>query len=248
MGATIGIFETFLCVHRRAPFWPAHWSRLNRSARRIGIPVDPNLDHQVRKKIHRLGPRFHRARLLVAADGQVDLAIHRYDEHGFNLDWPLSEKLICVQTPLDYPGAWAGHKTTSRLGLEMEFAAARRRGASDAILCGRGDVIHETTRGNIFWMKNGVVYTPDPAIGCLPGIMRQWVIRQLRRWRVTVREGRYTPRDLASADAVLRTNAVVGVRWVESIAGIKKWNHPAPPLVLKLYANLKTLVMNPSTW
>lgn len=240
MTSDIGLIETFLCAGRRAPFWGAHWKRLKMSAGKIGIPLKPHVNPQVISVIRQLGPHPHRVRLLLAPDGTADISIRGYDAPWLESAAPLSEKLICVAAPRDYPGAWAGLKTTARAGLEKAFKSAKSRGASDAILR-RPDILYETTRGNLFWIRDGAVYTPSLALGCLPGVLRAWVIRRLRRWNIPVREGRYRLPALKAADAVMRTNALIGVSHVEEIAGIKKWPSPVHPLVLRLHAELKKL-------
>ncbi len=240
MRCDFGLIETFLCVGRRAPFWDAHWRRLKRSAEKIGIPLKTQVKHQVVAQIRRLGPHPHRVRLLLAPDGTPDISIHGYDAPWLESDEPLSEKLICVVAPRDYPGVWGGLKTTARGGLEKAFESAKSRGASDAILH-RSDILCETTRGNLFWIRDGAVHTPDLKLGCLPGVMRAWVIRRLRRWNIPVREGRYRRSALDAADAVMRTNALISVSRVEEIVGLKKWPAPVHPLVLRLHIELKKL-------
>lgn len=131
-------------------------------------------------------------------------------------------------------------KTTARAGLEKAFAAAVRQGAADAILH-RSGIVYETTRGNLFWIKEGVVYTPDLKLGCLPGVLRGWVIRQLRRWRIPLRTGLFTLDNLEESDAVVRTNALIGVEWVKEISGLKKWRRPVPPLILRLHQTLRAI-------
>lgn len=233
-----GLVETFLCIGRQALFWNEHWRRLSRSAKKMVIPLDSSLNKRVIRRIRRLGPHPHRGRLVLAADGTIDLSFQGYDAGHIFREEPIPEKLICLVAPKDYPGRRAGLKTTPRTGLEAAFAKARRRHAADAILH-RSSVLFETTRGNIFWIKDGVVYTPSLSVGCLPGIMRAWVIARLRRWGVRVREGCYEMEDLKCADAVFRTNALIGARPVREIAGLKKWGGRIHPLARRLHAEFR---------
>ncbi len=89
-------------------------------------------------------------------------------------------------------------------------------------------VVYETTRGNLFWIRNRIVHTPHWKLGCLPGVMRGWVIRQCRQWNIAVREGRNTLADIQDSDAVFRTNALIGVAPIGAIRGLGRWatEHP----------------------
>ena len=126
--------------------------------------------------------------------------------------------------------------------MEKAYAAAKNRGADDAIML-RSGILYETTRGNLFWIKSGVVHTPELNLGCLPGVMRAWVIRQLRRRKIPVREGRYDRSALLCADAVFRTNALIGVSWVREIIGFKKWRGPLHPIAARLQRDLRARIL-----
>jgi branched-subunit amino acid aminotransferase/4-amino-4-deoxychorismate lyase len=74
----------------------------------------------------------------------------------------------------------------------------------DAVLCNEQRHICETSSGNIFWIKDKILYTPTLACGVLEGTMRSTVLR-LSPWRV--QETEVTPAQLARADAVFISNA-----------------------------------------
>lgn len=173
----------------------------------------------------------------------MDLSFRGYTPKWITAPAPVSERLIRLSAPPDYPGRWRGLKTTMRKGLEKAYAAAQRRRAADAILCrgGRGGVVYETTRGNIFWIRDGVVFTPDISLGILPGILRGWVIARLRRRGIRVEEGKFPLSELKRADAVFRTNAIIGVSAVREIAGLKKWPGPPHPQIARLHRQLQLL-------
>ena len=235
----IGLIETFLCAGTRAPFWKNHWRRLRRSARKIELNLKPDLGRSVSAQIRRLKPHVHRARLSVSARGFDHLTFAGYDARWMEAGSAPGERLICLAAPADYPGPWAGMKTTARVELEKLFRVAAERGAADAIFHQSG-ILCETTRGNIFWIKNGVVHTPSLAVGCLPGVMRAWVIRRLRAWKIPVQQGRYERFVLKKTNAVFRTNALIGVSWVNRVDGIGSWRRPHP-LVDRLRRELKVL-------
>jgi branched-subunit amino acid aminotransferase/4-amino-4-deoxychorismate lyase len=88
---------------------------------------------------------------------------------------------------------------------------------------GVDEVIRPNTRGeicegcisNLFFTKNGVIYTPSLQTGCLPGVMRQEVMRHIE-----VREVEWAMADLKSCDEIWLSNALRRLRAVTSIDGL----------------------------
>ncbi|KGA96319.1 4-amino-4-deoxychorismate lyase [Alkalihalobacillus alcalophilus ATCC 27647 = CGMCC 1.3604] len=61
---------------------------------------------------------------------------------------------------------------------------------------------------NLFWVKNGQVYTPSVATGILNGVTRQFVITLLRKANLKVEEGLYQLHELEAADEIFMTNSI----------------------------------------
>lgn len=77
----------------------------------------------------------------------------------------------------------------------MSKHAAEARGCSDALMMDYRGYVAEATGANIFFVKDGVVHTPDP--DCfLAGITRETVIGQLKRRGIEVVERHIMPDEL----------------------------------------------------
>ncbi|MFC6039610.1 aminodeoxychorismate lyase [Paenisporosarcina macmurdoensis] len=74
-------------------------------------------------------------------------------------------------------------------------------------LTGEGHVAEGIT-SNIFWVKDGGLYTPALETGILAGITRDWVIWEAHSLGINVVEGLFTPDKLEAAEEVFVTNAV----------------------------------------
>lgn len=61
---------------------------------------------------------------------------------------------------------------------------------------------------NIFWVKDGVVYTPSLKTGILNGITRQFVCFLLKQKGIEVQEGLFSVEHVYAADEVFMTNSI----------------------------------------
>lgn len=75
--------------------------------------------------------------------------------------------------------------------------AAERAGYDDALMLDSSGAIAETTGANIFFVRDGVLYTPNPHC-FLDGITRQTIIRLAREADVRVVETRIEPDELSN--------------------------------------------------
>ena len=78
----------------------------------------------------------------------------------------------------------------------------------EGIFLNRDGQVAEGIVSNIFWVKDGVVYTPAPSVGILNGVTRQFVIALLERLHIPIKEGAYPLSHLQEADEVFITNSL----------------------------------------
>jgi len=65
---------------------------------------------------------------------------------------------------------------------------------------------------NLFWIKDGDLFTPAPWTGRLDGIMAGQVAEAARRFGIVVREVSVGLDSLQTADAMFLTSSLLGVR------------------------------------
>jgi len=97
---------------------------------------------------------------------------------------------------------------------------------SDAILSGFDEAIMLSSEGhvcegsaeNIFIVRRGVLYTPDPSQNILEGVTRRIVITLAREeLGIEVVERAIDRSELMIADEIFITGSAAGVQWIESI-------------------------------
>ncbi len=85
----------------------------------------------------------------------------------------------------------------------MAQRSAREKGYSAGIMLSSDGYLSEAAVMNLFWTKDGTLFTPSLDCGPLPGITRDCVIRIARDvLGVKVHEGKYRPGALSSADEI----------------------------------------------
>jgi len=82
---------------------------------------------------------------------------------------------------------------------------ANARGFDNCLMCDMLGNVAELASANVFFAKEGIVYTPAPNGTFLAGITRQRTIKLLRDAGVTVIEGTFRYPDFQSADEIFST-------------------------------------------
>ena len=138
-------------------------------------------------------------------------------------DSPLARADFALETnslfsPLSFckgPQAW----------LYVRAARERaQRGLDEIILCDAAGHVAEAGAAAIFWLKNGVLFTPTLASGCVAGVRRAAVLRAARAQGMACREGLFLKEELLTADAVFTANvaAVRAIRCIQAAQGFAR--------------------------
>jgi branched-chain amino acid aminotransferase len=99
----------------------------------------------------------------------------------------------------------------------MGALQAKKMKCNDAIIFNSNLNICDSTIANVFLIKENIIYTPALSEGCVAGVMREFVINELRKNNFNVVEQTVTESDLANADEVFLTNSIYNMRWVSNI-------------------------------
>lgn len=229
-----GVFET-LRVERGLPhLFTPHFERMERSARFWSIPI-PASRELIREAIRREievcpDSDSHRLRLTLGVDPPIDPAAPpagRLFIHAAPLK-PEYRPRIQARMPyrvtlfLDYrlssSDPRASHKTTQYLLHWEALRRARSRGFDEAILLNERGELTEATAFNLFWLKDGILFTPDPSCGGLPGIFAAYVTHLAPFCGLRVEFVRTSSEALLAAEAAVLTNSlgeIIGIREID---------------------------------
>jgi len=93
----------------------------------------------------------------------------------------------------------------------LSWEEAQAREFDEAVMLNERGEIAAATMANIFWVKEGTVYTPALSTGAVAGITRSTVLQLAEKELIPVVEGVYELGDLVEAEEIFLTSANLGV-------------------------------------
>ncbi|OYX28104.1 MAG: aminodeoxychorismate lyase [Hydrogenophilales bacterium 32-62-9] len=108
----------------------------------------------------------------------------------------------------------AGAKHLNRLENVLARAEWNEPDIFEGLLCDDQGAIVSGVMSNVFWAKQGELFTPDLSQCGVAGVARMRLLRAAARRGIRVHIDRFTPADLLAADEVMICNSLIGVRRV----------------------------------
>jgi len=135
-----------------------------------------------------------------------------YNENGLIIDiFPDAKKSIDIFSNL---------KSANYLPYVMAALWAKENKLNDALILNQHERVCDATIANIFWVKDGKIFTPSLSEGCVAGVMRKKILElSIRNSAFLVQESVLTEDILLHADEVFLTNAITSIRWVKECRG-----------------------------
>lgn len=222
-----GIYETMRVYDGVVFKLEEHLKRLYRSALLIGLMIPLDIDH--------LKIAIYETLIANALrNAYVRLTISRgRGSIGLDPDFcPEPTIVIIAQEFKEYPKAFYKNgisliisetrrnlkeainpriKSLNFLNNILAKIEAKKRNAYEAIMLNAYGKLTEGTISNVFFYKDGILCTPSLDCGILDGITRGMIIELARREGLKVEEGKFTKKDIYSAEEVFLTNTTMEV-------------------------------------
>ena len=195
---------------RPYPFIDLHLDRLSDSAAYFGFPCDRGAVESALLEHARAfaGGEPRKVRLLLDADGNLRIESEILPETRAH-PRPARARIAAERTDPRDPMLF--HKTTHRPLYRQALQSAIDAGFDEVLFLNLRGEVTEGAISNVIIEKDGRWFTPSVACGLLAGVYR----RHLLETRYDIEERPIYLEDLKTADAVLITNAVRGLRAVE---------------------------------
>lgn len=220
-----GLFETIRVTNSEMPLWDLHAERLLKGLQRLQFQLPklftPELLHEkiiaLCKKNKLLNARVRltinrgQGGILEPTNPSPDYTIQtwpldelpRFNDNGLAIGiFPEGRKAI---------DPFSNLKSNNYLLYVMAALHARNHKWNDALVLNSEGRIADSSIANIFWVKEGALFTPPLTEGPVNGIMRKYILSEVK-----VEQAPLRPEDLGDASEIFLTNAIRGVQWVAS--------------------------------
>lgn len=212
-----GIFTTIAIIDKNPFLWEKHWRRLKENTAKINLDISDFSEDQIKNSLAETVEKndFSKARARITffdespskiwdfkSEKSTSFLITTADFHKTkdNLRLTVSPYEINSKSPL------AGVKSCNYLEKILAFEEGKLRGFDEAIqLDERGNIV-SACMANIFWLKDGNLFTPSLETGCLRGTTREFLTEKF-----DVTEVESPVEVLFDCDGVFLTSAGIGV-------------------------------------
>jgi len=251
-----GIFTT-VAIYNGAPFlWPQHWRRLLDHAGRLAIDCSGCTEQGVGEALEKLisvnRVRDGRARVILLARGGRDFWKTKKTSGGKKTDLLImtgeAQKLpqagmSLAVSPYRFNtfSPLTGIRSLNYLEQVLSWEEAQAREFDEAVMLNERGEIVSATMGNIFWVKDGTVYTPTLSTGALAGVTRAAVIELASKHFIPLIEGVHELSDLTEADEIFLTSAGLGLAIVTTF-DFRRYSVVAGSVAVRLRDAFRELV------
>lgn len=222
-----GIFTTVAFANGVPILWEKHWRRLLENGRSLDIDLSDRLQEEtlaaLRDEIEKSGIHQGRARITLSDESSsriwtsseeiktslsIIVAERRAIPDEFKL--AISPHRISTTSPL------VGIKSCNYLEHLLAYEEVTRRGFHEAIRLNERGEVASACMSNVFWEKDGKLFTPDLKTGCLPGTTREFILENVRCKEVIAGIQQFE-----NADRIFLTSAGIGVVSAHAYEGRK---------------------------
>lgn len=223
-----GVFETFRWKGSLPVYLEKHLNRMKRGSEFLSIPFpgEESVKSSVQEAIRRSsvtdayvkicllssgGMKFHER----ADEGHVLVIVRSYEPPKEHMRAHIVSFRRTSSSPL------LRIKSLNYLGNVLARREAESNGYDEAIFLNERDEVTEGSVTNLFWVKEGVLYTPAVDCGLLPGITREALISLAPELNLEVEEGEFNLDEVLSSDNAFLTNSLVGIAALTDVDNVK---------------------------
>ena len=213
----MGLFETMRVENQEIIWFSKHIDRMMDAAKRLEINFNDSVlelftYERVKKEIDKFGLEMGETFALKIMATQNHAYIGTRNINYTESDYKNGFKIKTSQVRRNETSLLTYTKSFHYGDNLMERAAAKQCGFQEALFLNTTGKVTECASSNLFWVKNGELYTPDISCGILPGIMRSYVIDHY-----LVKQVKAEYEELLDADEVFLTNSIMEVMGVNRL-------------------------------
>lgn len=234
-----GVFTT-VAIHDGQPFlWAKHWSRLISHAAALDIDASALTQSEalalLLEAVADARLKNGRARVTLS-DESLSRIWSSSDERKTGLSIIVAErrqipdkfKITISPHRINTTSPLVGIKSCNYLEHLLAYEEATEREFHEAIRLNERGEVTSACMANVFWEKDGNLFTPSLKTACLPGTTREFVLENL-----DCEEVEFGVKELGSADGIFLTSAGLGFVAVAEFDGreLDRWAHKLSSLI-----------------
>lgn len=207
----LGLFETIHIFKNKALFLKEHLDRLNISLEKLAINVSKISEKEVLDYLEENKDTSENGVLKIIISEKNKIFLKReyiYTEKHYERGF----KLNISSTQRNESSIFTYHKTLNYADNIYEKRKSIKLGYDEPIFLNSKKCITEGATSNIFFIKNGEIFTPKLSCGLLDGIIRQWLMKNYK-----IREIELNSKDIKFYDEAFISNSLLGIMPVSSI-------------------------------
>ncbi|MDI3280337.1 MAG: aminotransferase class IV [Bacillota bacterium] len=253
-----GVFETLRSYQGRPFLLDRHLQRLFSSARTLGLRSafsEAEITQATLRLLEINGLSDAYIKIVLSKKGETSPGTHFKEPSDSNLLIIARElhayspelyargmKAVVVDIRQNEGSPLPHLKSLNFLNNLLAREEARQKGADEGILLNNHGLVVEGAMSNLFLVKGGIILTPSPETGLLPGVTRAVVMELARGIGHPVQERKISLSELLEAEECFLTNSLMEIMPVSSIGEIKIGREVPGPLTRILREEYQKLV------
>jgi branched-chain amino acid aminotransferase len=208
------LFETVRVENGLPVLIDYHYRRLKRSSETLNVPFDLSFG-EFKRVISEASPEgTNLVRFTLKENGEWEIQVRKCVKRS-------SVKLLPFTLIRRCYSFLSEHKISDTTGSKIALNTAQKKGFDEALLFDCKGFVSETCFANVFFYKDGILFTPSLKTGCLRGTRREFIKDLSREMEIPLVEGFFTLKELLEADEVFITSAREDACLVERIGKVE---------------------------
>jgi branched-subunit amino acid aminotransferase/4-amino-4-deoxychorismate lyase len=212
-----GIFTT-VAIYNSKPFlWGKHWFRLIENAEKIGVDLSEFSEQKIKDSLFEIIAENKitngRARLTFFDESSIPIwQTEQKRKTNFLINTadvreiPEHFRLTISPFRTNSTSPLANIKSCNYLENILALEDTKAKGFDEAIRLNERDEIASACMANVFWSKEGEIFTPDLETGCLAGTTREFILENYPVIKIKA-----DLNELNKANAIFLTSAGIGI-------------------------------------
>lgn len=174
-------------------------------------------------------PKMNLAKRLIEI-APLEANSYQLNEKGLNCG-------VCKEVVLG-KSTYSAYKTINALPYVMASIYKKESNYDNLILLNKESRVVEMCNSNIFLVKGNTIFTPPISEGCIDGVYRKFLIKNIPKLGYKVILDPIHVNAVSSADEIFITNSIFGIQWVGAVGKKRYLNSFTKLLFSKIICNL----------